>query len=221
MTYSEIISILDEAKERYQRYMNEYYNVHQDLCLRQYYIGLAITNLQDIADIFHKYPAIAAKVKGNYPDCTDLAIYHLIDKQRALYVDRLRELKKRIKDGTYNLDYEMSIKLTRLRDANRLVNGNDNINVPAGAVDARNDALLSVAGTALKYPVHAVSKVLQGGAKLLGKLITIPLHMVGLPIHMIFNKSPYDGKVVNEIGETFGNIISSGVRVIDNGIMRL
>ena len=38
---------------------------------------------------------------------------------------------------------------------------------------------------------------------------------------MIFNKSPYDGKVVNEIGETFGNIISSGVRVIDNGIMRL
>ena len=39
---------------------------------------------------------------------------------------------------------------------------------------------------------------------------------------MIINPdSPYQGRLVHAVGDTIGNILSTGVRIIDNGIMRL
>lgn len=223
MTYSEIITTLNNLSDDYRNYANAARNPGYSYSERVYYLGLAIHSLQLLAEVCHRYPAIATRLPaGSLPDYSDQSIYHLFDRQRALYLERLRELRRNIGSGNYNLNDEMGLKISRLRDTNNILRSNSTLNEPPGARDARNHALASVIGTALKYPVHLVSRVLQGGARLIGQVVAAPLHLITYPMSMIINPdNPYTGRMVHNIGEGLGEVLSTGVRIIDNGIMRL
>ena len=221
MTYSEIIEELNDLKENYRNCSNASRDPSYSYSERVFYLGSAIHSLKQIGMICHEYPAVAKRFKtGFLPDYSDQAIYRLYDRQRELYIERLRALKRNIGEGNYSLGDEMRLKVSRLRDTNAILNGSKN--EPPGARVARNRAAASVIGTALKYPVHLISRVLQGGSRIIGQVLAAPLHLISYPMSMIINPdSPYQGRMVQNIGDTLGNVLSTGVRVIDNGIMRL
>ncbi len=223
MTYSEIVTNLNNFATDYRNYSNAARNPNYLYSERVYYLGLAINALQSIADLAHQYPGIVSRLPaGTLPDYSDQAIFHLFERQRDLYLERLREFRRNISSGNYNLGEEMSLKMSRLRDTNNVLRSNSTVNEPPGARDARNHALGSVVGTALKYPVHLVSRLLQDGSRLIGRVVAAPLHLINYPMSMIINPdSPYQGRLVHAVGDTIGNILSTGVRIIDNGIMRL
>ena len=223
MTYSEIIRMINNYADEYRMYSNAARNPGYSYSERVYYLGLAINTLQQLRELCNRYPAIVTRFPAGYlPDYSDQAIYHLFDRQRDLYIERLRELRRNISSGNYSLDEEMGLKLSRLRDTNNVLRSNSTLNEPPGARAARNHALGSVIGTALKYPIHLVSRILQGGARLIGQVVAAPLHLITYPMSMIINPdNPYTGRTVHEIGEGLAQVLSTGVRVIDNGIMRL
>ena len=223
MTYNEIKDNFNNLATDYRNYSDMARNPNDQYCERVYYLGLAINTLQQIADLAHQYPGIASRFpKGTLPDYSDQAIFHLFDRQRVLYLEKLKELKRNISTGNYNLGEEMSLKMSRLRDTNNILKSNSTLNEAPGAREARNHALGSVIGTALKYPIHMVSRVLQSEAKLIGHVVASPLHLISYPMSVLTNhNSPYTGKMVHQVGDTLGNVLSSGVRIIDNGIMRL
>ena len=223
MTYSEILQAFNNLANDYRDYSNMARNPGYQYSERVYYLGLAINSLQQIADLAHQYPGIVARFpRGMLPDYSDQAIFHLFDRQRDLYLERLRELRRNIRGGNYNLNEEMSLKISRLRDTNNIFRSNSTTNVPPGALDARNHALGSVIGTALKYPIRLVSRVLQSGARIIGQVAALPVHLVTYPMSMLINPdSPYQGRTVQQVGENIGNLLATGVRVIENGIMRL
>ncbi len=221
MTYSEIIEELNDLKENYRNCSNASRDPSYSYSERVFYLGSAIHSLKQIGMICHEYPAVAKRFKpGFLPDYSDNALYRLYDRQKELYIERLRALRRNIGEGNYSLGDEMRLKVSRLRDTNNILR--INANEPPGARVERNKAVASVLGTALKYPIHMVSRLLQGGSRIIGQVIAAPLHLISYPMSMIINPdSPYQGKTVQNIGDTLGNILSTGVRVIYNGIMRL
>ena len=56
----------------------------------------------------------------------------------------------------------------------------------------------------------------------MGHVVTAPLHLISYPLKKLIKPdSPYTGKAVEEIGYRLSNFLSTGIRVIDNGIKRL
>ena len=61
MTYSEIITTLNNLSDDYRNYANAARNPGYSYSERVYYLGLAIHSLQLIAEVCHRYPAIATR----------------------------------------------------------------------------------------------------------------------------------------------------------------
>ncbi|MBP5684209.1 MAG: hypothetical protein J6X02_03010 [Bacilli bacterium] len=223
MNSAQIISIMTSYSSEYNHYSQLAKQTGMNYHDRIYYCGLAITTLQNIKDLANQYPSvIRTMAPGIVPDYSDVSFNNLVSLQSRIYHDQLVELRKNIRNGTYRLRDEMALKRERARMASAVANNSTNTNVSQAALEERNKARLSMAGTALKYPLHAVSRIIQGASRLVGNVLTLPAHIITYPLHMIISPDrQYTGHAVQELGDQIGNIISSGVRLIDNGIMRL
>lgn len=222
MTYSDIVNTLKQLSSEYIECSNLMRDENTPYREKIFNAGLAIQRLQSLKELTSRYPTIARRLpEGTIVDCSDQAIFHMLERQRDLYKQRLKGLKQKIKDGTYDLNEEMALKVERLRDVNNLVNDNTTLNVAEGALDEKKRAFASVLGTAFKYPFHIATKAIEGGARLIGHIASLPVHMVAYPFHLLTKNTPYDGKVANGFGEKVGEFLSKGARIIDNGIKRL
>lgn len=222
MTYSDIVNTLKTLSEEYIECSNKMRDESVPYSERTFNAGLCVQRLQSIKELANRYPAIVRRLpKGEIVDYSDQAILHMVDRQRQLYKERLKGLKQRIKDGTYDLNEEMALKIDRLRNVNNMVNDNTTLNVAEGALDEKKRAIASVIGTAFKYPFHIATKAIEGGARLIGHIASLPVHMVAYPFHLLTKNTPYDGKVASEFGEKVGEFLSTGARIIDNGIKRI
>lgn len=223
MTDAQVIAAMNRYCTEYRTYFNYANQRTFNYTDRAYYCGLAITTLQNIRDLANHYPTpVGTMAPGVVPDYSDVSFNNLVSLQSRIYHDQLVEMRRNIRNGTYRLSDEMAIKAERARSAAAVANNSTNLNVAQAALTERNRARLSMVGTALKYPVHAVSRIVQGASRLIGTVLTLPAHLLTYPLHMIISPdSEYTGHVVTEMGERIGNLISAGVRTIDNGIMRL
>ena len=222
MTYNDIVNTLKKHSDEYVRASNVIRDESVGYRERVFNAGLAIQELQSLKELANRYPQITRRLpKGTLVDYSDQAMFRVFERQRGLYLERLKNLRKNIKDGNYNLNDEMALKVERLRDTNNVIKSNETLNVAPGALDEKRRAVASIVGTALKYPIHIVSKILEGGSRIIGNIVSIPVHAVAYPFHLITKKTPYDGKVANEIGEKVGEFLARGSQFLDNTIKRI
>ncbi len=222
MTYSDIVNTLKSLSDEYIECSNKMRDESIPYRERVFNAGLCVQRLQSLKELATRYPSIVRRLpKGTIVDYSDQAILHMVDRQRDLYKQRLKGLKQRIKDGTYDLNEEMALKVERLRDVNNIVNDNTTLNVAEGALDEKRRAVASVIGTAVKYPFHIATKAIEGGSRLIGKVASLPVHLLAYPFHVLTRNTPYDGKFVNAIGDKIGEFLSTGARAIDNTIKRI
>ncbi len=222
MTVNDIINTLKNYSDEYIRASNIMRDDNVPYRDKIFNCGIAIQSLQSLKELASRYPAVVRKLpKGTLVDYSDQSIFRVFERQRSLYKNELKKLKKRIKDGTYDINDEMALKVERLRDTNNIIKDNTTLNVAAGALDEKKRAFASVLGTAAKYPFHIVTKILEGGARIIGNIASIPIHMFAYPYHLMTKKTPYDGKVANEIGDRIANFLAKGARTLDNGIKRI
>ena len=222
-TANEIIEDLKKMAQEYLAYSNNMRDENLPYREKVFYSGLAIQTLQEIQELAGRYPQLVRTLPfGTIPDYSNQSIYNLFDRQKRLYLEELKKLRSKIKDGSYNISDEINLKVERLHDVNSIINDNRTLNVAPGAFDEKKRALLSIAGSALKYPFHVVNRVLEAGAHIIGHVATLPLHLVSYPINLLFKPgSPYTGKVVEELGDKLSNFLSTGVRAIDRGIKKI
>ena len=223
MTDAQVVSLMTSYSVDYQQYFNLANQRGLNYRDRVYYCGIAIATLQNIKDLANAHPApVATMTPGIVPNYSDATFNSLIRLQTRIYHDQLVELRRNIRNGSYRLGDEMAVKNERARAASAIANTSTDSNVIQEATRERNRARLSMIGTAVKYPLHGVARVLQGASRLVGNVLTLPAHLLTYPLHMLINPDrEYTGHVVQEMGERMGNIISTGVRLIDDGIMRL
>jgi len=223
MTYKEIVEYLVKLAKEYREYSNYVHDEKMSYRDRVFYSGLAIETLQNIQEVAGRYPVIIQKLPPyTLPEYNREAIYRLFERQRYLYLEELKKIKARIKDGTYNISDEMHLKVERMHDITNIIKSNQTLNTAPGAKDVKRHALLSIIGTAFKYPVHIVNRVLEAGVHIVGRVLTLPLHLVSYPIKRVIKpNSPYTGKKVEDIGYKLSNFLSTGVRVIDQSIKKL
>ncbi len=222
MTVNDIINALKAHSDNYNKAYKLLENSNEPYRNRIFNCGAAIHDLQSIREIAMRYPQVVRRLpKGTLVDYSDNSMYKLFEKQREIYKNELKKLKESIKDGTFTLKNEMNIKVDRLRDASHVIRDNEIWNNVPGAQEERNRALGSVIGTAFKYPLHVVTRILEGGARIIGNIVSIPVHMIAFPFHLITKKTPYDGKVANKFGAKIGDFLSAGARLIDKGIKRM
>ena len=223
MTYSDIVHDFEKMNKEYLTYINKTYDDNAPYREKMFYSGLAIQTLQNIQELASRYPLVAKKLPfGAVPDYSNQAINRVFEAQRRIYLQELKKLKSKISKGTYNLNDEMSLKVERLRDINSIINDNRNLNIADGAFDEKKRMMFSIAGTALKYPVHVVTKTLEATGRVIGKVLSLPLHAIAYATKfMIKPESPYNGKVVNNIGDKLGDFLSTGARIVDHGIKKL
>lgn len=222
MTYNDIVNTLKQHSDEYIRASNVMRDTSVGYRERVFNAGLAIQSLQNLKELANRYPQITRRLpKGTLVDYSDQAMFRVFERQRGLYLERLKNLKNNIKDGNYSLNDEMALKVERLRDTNNVIKSNETLNVAPGALDEKRRAVASILGTALKYPIHIISKILEGGARIIGNIASIPVHMFAYPYHLITKKTPYDGKVANEFGEKIGEFIARGSIFLDNAVKRM
>lgn len=222
MTVNDIVNTLKNYSSEYIRASNIMRDESVEYRDRVFNAGLAIQSLQSLKELASRYPQIVRRLpKGTLVDYSDQSIFRVFERQRELYIERLKNLRKNIKDGNYSLNDEMALKVERLRDTNNVIKSNETLNVAQGAYDEKRRAVASILGTALKYPIHVVSKVIEGGARIIGNIVSIPIHAVAYPFHLITKNTPYDGKVANEIGEKVGEFLAKGSRFLDNTVKRM
>ena len=222
MTVNDIINTLKQYSDEYRRASNIMRDDNAPYRDKIFNCGIAIQSLQSLKELAGRYPAVVRKLpKGTLVDYSDQSIFRVFERQRSLYKNELKKLKKRIKDGTYDINDEMALKVERLRDTNNIIKDNTTLNVAAGALDEKKRAVASILGTAVKYPFHIVTKILEGGARIIGNIASIPIHMFAYPFHLMTKKTPYDGKVANEIGDRIANFLAKGARTLDDGIKRI
>ena len=200
-------------------------------------------NLPNETEFIGKGVSYCATCDGNFYKGKDVAIVgggntaledalYLSDIANKVYLihrrDTFRGEDKYIEEINNRSNIEVltnsvveSINGTNLLESITL-NDNRTLNVAPGAFDEKKRALLSIAGSALKYPFHVVNRVLEAGAHIIGHVATLPLHLVSYPINLLFKPgSPYTGKVVEELGDKLSNFLSTGVRAIDRGIKKI
>jgi hypothetical protein len=223
MTDAQVVATMSSYCLEYQQYFNYANQRAFNYRDRVYYCGLAIATLQNIRDLANAYPGPVATMPATMiPNYSNAAFNNLIRLQSRIYHDQLIELRRDIRNGTYRLGDEMAVKSERARAAGAVISTSTDPSIIQEARRERNSARLSMVGTAIKYPLHAVARIIQGVSRLVGNVLTLPAHIITYPMHMIINPDrEYTGHIVQEMGDQIGNLISTGVRLIDNGIMRL
>ena len=138
MTYKEVVEYLEKMAKEYLEYSNYVYDEKMPYRDRVFYAGLAIETLQKIQEVANKYPLVVQKLPPHtLPEYGSQAIYRMFERQRYLYLEELKKVKARIKDGSYNLEDEMHLKVERLHDVNNIINSNQTLNVAPGAHDVK------------------------------------------------------------------------------------